>query len=205
MSRSVSDAVLGALADARALGFLGPGPLEQHITSAQRFADALDAGSAQGPALDLGSGGGVPGMILAVWFSEWPWVLLDAQRRRTSFLAATVARCQFADRVTVLRGRAEDVGHAPAHREQYGTVTARSFGPPASTAEAAAAFLQVGGVVVIAEPPDGGQRWHEAGLARVALRCSAGSHPGVVVLEKYAELAVEFPRELAVQRRSPLF
>ena len=49
---------------ARALGALGPGPVEDHITHAQRFVDAL--ADQTGRVLDLGSGGGIPGLVIAV-------------------------------------------------------------------------------------------------------------------------------------------
>jgi len=193
-----------ALAEARALGFLGPGPLDEHLASAARFADALVAARTEGPALDLGSGGGVPGLPLAEWFPAWEWVLFDAQRRRTSFLAAATAAASLAPRVRAVRGRAEEVGHDPAHREVYGVVTVRSFGPPAATAEAATGLVRVGGHVVIAEPPDGVDRWDRDGLARLSLRV-ARRGGGVVTLEKVAPAGEDVPRPVRSQRKAPLF
>ena len=206
MARPVAEAVLGALAEARALGFLGPGPLETHIASAEQFADAiLDAGG-EGPGLDLGSGGGVPGLLLATWFADWSWVLFDAHRRRTSFLASTVGRLGWAPRVAVVRDRAEAAGHTTRHRERYGVVTARSFGPPALTAEAASAFVAIGGVVVVAEPPDGRpDRWDPDGLGALGLEVVPSADRAVCVLRKARTLADTFPRDVKRQRAHPVF
>ena len=205
MTRPVSDDVMRALADARALGFLGPGELKAHVASAERFAEGIEAVDAVGPALDLGSGGGVPGLVLASWFETWSWVLLDAQRRRTSFLAAAVARVGLAARVEVVRGRAEEVGHRADRREHHGLVTARSFGPPAATAEAAAPFVRVGGVVVVAEPPGEPARWPADGLATVGLAVERASAAGVRVLRKTDPTPASYPRSAKRQQASPLF
>lgn len=205
MARPLSEQTLGALAEARALGFLGPGPLEQHVASAERFAVAIEEVGAAGPALDLGSGGGVPGLVLAEWFGDWTWVLLDAHRRRTSFLVSVVTRLGLSARVSVVRERAEVAGHSPDHRERYGVVTARSFGPPAATAEAASPFVSVEGVVVVAEPPGDADRWSADGLSVVGLHLEAPRTEGVSVLRKVAPLASTFPREVKLQRRRPVF
>lgn len=205
MARPVSDEVLGALAEARALGFLGPGPLEPHVVSAERFATALEDAGATGPALDLGSGGGVPGLVLAEWFPDWEWVLFDAHRRRTSFLVSTVARLGLTDRVSVVRERAEVAGRSLDHRERYGVVTARSFGPPAATAEAGAALVIVGGVIVVAEPPDSAGRWSASGLASLGLVLEPSTAQAVCVLRKRQLLAEGYPRPVKTQRSAPVF
>ncbi|HEX4979215.1 MAG TPA: RsmG family class I SAM-dependent methyltransferase [Acidimicrobiales bacterium] len=200
---AISKQLEGALATARALGFLGPGPIAQHLVSARRFADAFRAHRVVGATLDLGSGGGVPGLILAEWLPETRWVLLDANRRRTSFLADAVATCGLATRVAVVRGRAEEVAHLTSHREVYAAVTARGFGSPAATAEIAAGFVAEGGVALIsdtfAERP-----WPAARLALLAFRPTE-STPGLRVLRKTGPVPADFPRTAVRQRRDPLF
>lgn len=103
--------------------------------------------------LDLGSGGGLPGLVLA---ALWPWatvVLLDAQHRRTVFLCEAVRRLGLHTRVQVVNGRAEVLGRDETLRASFDSVVARAFGRPAVTAECAAPFLRVGGVLVVSEPP----------------------------------------------------
>jgi 16S rRNA (guanine527-N7)-methyltransferase len=160
--------LLGALADARALGFLGPGPVERHLEHALAFAAAI--AGAKGRGLDLGSGGGVPGLVLAARLPDWTWTLLDAARRRTSFLVAKVAALDLAGRVHVVRGRADVLAEDPSHREAYDLVTARSFGTPAVTSEAARPFLRQGGRLVVSEPPGAPDRWDDAALHALGLR-----------------------------------
>jgi 16S rRNA (guanine527-N7)-methyltransferase len=137
---------------AQQLGFLGPGPVSDHIRHAVGFAAGLDTPPRR--LLDLGSGGGVPGLVLAsvVW-SESTAVLLDAGLRRCVFLEETVEELGLHQRVSVRRDRAEAAGRDPELRGTFDVVVARSFGPPAVAAECAAPFLREGGLLVVSEPP----------------------------------------------------
>jgi len=160
--------------------------------------------------VDLGSGGGVPGLVLAV--ERWPTTrltLLDASQRRCTYLELCVADLDLGDRVEVLWARAEEAGRDPARRGVADAVVARSFGPPAATAECAAPLLRVGGALVVSEPPDGpGDRWDDAGLARLGL-----VRETTVVVEgasftrlRQAEPCSEtYPRRPGVPARRPLF
>lgn len=161
--------LLEVLRRSQELGFLGPGPVEPHIDHARAFLRALvPIGPSR--ALDLGSGGGLPGLVLALETPAVEWVLLDASERRTAFLDRAVADLGLGDRVTVVRDRAEAAGHGPL-RAAFDVVVSRSFGPPAMTAECGGAFLRQGGSLLVSEPPvpDADERWPAAGLARLGL------------------------------------
>lgn len=136
------------LNEAREFGFLGPGPVETHIQHAEGFVTLARRHS---PAtndavriLDLGSGGGLPGLVLAVMWPTCSMVLLDAAVRRTAFLRQAVTRCALDDRVTVITERAEVAGRDSELRGHFDGVVVRSFGPPAVVAECAAPFLKLG-------------------------------------------------------------
>lgn len=191
-----------ALAEARALGFLGPGPLDSHVTSASAFAQAL--GPVRGRALDLGSGGGVPGLLLAAHYADVFWTLLDVHRRRTSFLARTVAAFGWTERVTVVRAAAETAAHDPAHRRRYAAVTVRSFGPPAVTAEVAVGFLAPGGRLAVAEPPEPNEaRWPPDPLEALGLRRMPSASASIAMLQALDELEQNVPRSWRSIERRP--
>ena len=200
----MDDRLLGALAEARALGFLGPGPIEAHVTSAAAFAEALGPLPAGTRALDLGSGGGVPGLLLAAEDGDVSWTLVDQQRRRTSFLARAVAGLGWADRVAVIRAAAEELAHDPAHRGSYDVVTARSFGPPAVTAEIAAGYLANGGRLVVAEPPEwDAARWPMDPLRSLGLERRSGDGAPVAVLARVGPVDDSIPRSWRELQRRP--
>jgi 16S rRNA (guanine527-N7)-methyltransferase len=147
--------------------------------------------------------------VLAVRWPATRVVLLDARAARTSFLTEAVAELGIGGRVEVRTGRAEELGRDPALRTSFDAVVARSFGPPAVTAECGAPFLRVGGLLVVAEPPGGDPaRWPAVGLAGLGL-VDAGL---VTVGEATARrLRVEsacgdgFPRANGVPAGRPLF
>ena len=199
----MDEGVFGALAEARALGFLGPGPLDAHVTSAEAFAQVLGVEFA-GRALDLGSGGGVPGLLLAARYPTSTWVLLDQHRRRTSFLARVVAALGWVDRVKVVRAAAEAAAHDSASRGRFDAVTARSFAPPALTAEVGAGFLRPGGMLIVAEPPDEQpERWPLAGLQELGLRREPAATSSVAVLRAIGEPNENVPRAWRTMERRP--
>ena len=221
--------LLARLSDARDLGFLGNAPVQEHVAHAQGFADAWDAVATHGgspdpePAhwLDLGSGGGLPGLVLVARWPHARGTLLDASERRTAFLQASVEACGWADRVRVVRDRAEVAGTDPQLRGHYDLVVARSFGIPAVTAECAAPFLGVGGFLIVSEPPGEGDpwpgespelrgddpRWPADGLAVL------GQQPwrawretyGYQVIRQVSACPTRFPRRSGVAAKRPLF
>ena len=112
--------------------------------------------------LDLGSGGGLPGLVLAQHWPDTPAVLLDASERRTAFLSEAVLELGWADRVHVVRARAEEAGSVHSgFRAGFDVVWARSFGSPPVTAECAAPFLKPGRPPggIGAPPADGSLRY----------------------------------------------
>jgi 16S rRNA (guanine527-N7)-methyltransferase len=172
---------------------------------------ALDLGvatsTAPGTAVDLGSGGGLPGLPLALAWPDTTWFLLDGGTNRAAFLREAVIQLGLSDRVEVVAQRAEETGRGIL-RGTVDCVVARSFGPPAVTAECAAPLLRVGGVLVVAEPPGGDlARWDEEGLALLGMRTGpAVSHPTAFqVIVQETVCPERFPRRTGVPSKRPLF
>lgn len=205
---SGSDGLWAVLERSRRLGFLGPGSLQVQVEHAEGFASGLD----QAPPrwLDLGSGGGVPGLVLAGVWAGSEAVLLDASEGRCSFLAEAVRSLGWGDRLSVVRGRAEDVGRRGDMRAAFGAVVARGFGPPAVTAECGSPFLALGGVLVVSEPPDDslpGERWPADGIARLGLAPARSWRErfGYQSFVLASPCPDAFPRRVGVPSKRPLF
>lgn len=212
-------AVRAELERSRALGFLGPGEVDDHIVHGVDFARVIAHGDGAGAGhdvpeshvvrvLDLGAGGGIPGLVLLACLPDIELTMLDAHRRRTSFLEAAVTRLDGADRARVVHARAEEAGRDPQLRHSMDVVVARSFGPPAATAECAAPFLVPGGRLIVSEPPlEHLDRWPIEGLELLGLRRAAAPSLAhrfavLVVVEPVAD---RFPRRVGVPARKPLF
>ncbi len=202
-------ALLEVLEEARDLGFLGPGPVARQYEHAADLARAI--GGFEGRMLDLGSGGGLPGLVL---FDRWPQavgILLDAQRRRCEFLSRAVSTLGLDARVSVECGRAEVLARDEALRSRFDLVVARSFGPPSATAECSVGFLRPRGVLVVTEPPSSGDtadRWDDVGLARLGFGPPAlvrEEETGAVRLELAGPVDDAWPRRDGVPTKRPLW
>lgn len=201
------------LARARELGLLGDGPLSVHLDNAALFSEALPTPpSGRLRLLDLGSGGGVPGLVLAARRADLSVTLLDSQRRRCEFLRWGVEALDLGQRATVAEGRAEDLARETRLRGRFDVVTARSFGPPAATAECSAAFLAgTRSCLVVSEPPGpmDASRWPTDGLAGLGLvrgrRIEASGVGSVQVLEVLHPVDGSVPRRSGLPAKRPLF
>lgn len=208
----MSATLIAVLERSAACGFLGPSSVEAQVEHARGFAAAAPRVPAAGAlGCDLGSGGGIPGLVLAV--EVWPtsrWILLEGMAKRCELLEQAVIDLGVGDRVTIVHGRVERVGRPDGQlRARCTLVTARSFGPPRVTAEAAAPLLEVGGTLLVSEPPDSqGERWPQEGLAAVGLVPTGvvrTEQAGYMVLRQEQPCPPVYPRSWKRQSRQPLF
>src|SRR5437764_2490094 len=207
----------GVLSEGQRRGFIGPGEVSTHIEHALGFRRALSAWAGRSGfrlegarVLDLGSGGGLPGLVLAIARPDLEVVLLDANLRRTSFVGEAVATLELTRRVTVVRARAERRGRDPACRGSFDLVVARGFGRPAVTAECGAPFLRTGGLLVVSEPPEEAEpasRWPAPPLAELGLRpvqLHREDFSYQVLLQEHP-CRESYPRRSGVPAKRPLF
>jgi 16S rRNA (guanine527-N7)-methyltransferase len=188
--------LLDVLVRAQSLRFLGSGDPAEHLSHALGFRDAVVAylGTEPDGFCDLGTGGGVPGLVLAALWPKSRGALVESAARRCAALEGWSRDLGSEDRVEVLHGRAEHWAHVEGYREAFQVVTARSFARPAITAEMAAGLVRVGGVLVVSDPPDApSERWPADALANL------GFGPAQPVIER----AVHFSCISKVRRADP--
>jgi 16S rRNA (guanine527-N7)-methyltransferase len=194
------------LGRAKARGFLGPGPVSAHIEHSTAFTSVLPVAPRR--AVDLGSGGGVPGLVLAVLWPRSRWTLIEARARRAAFLREALGGLELSDRVEVLGQRAEETGRDSRHRGEADLVVARSFGPPAVTAECAAPLLCTDGYLIVAEPPGGApDRWPAGPLALLGLIPDANRSAPVALqrLRQTHPCPARYPRRAGIPAKRPLY
>lgn len=164
MNGSSAPALVTALEESQRLGFLGARPIAEVIGHARGFVRALGDHDSLSTVLDLGAGGGVPGLVIAHDRPDLHVTLLDRRAKRTDFLERVIRRLDWGDRVTVI---CQDVmTFSPDDR--FDAVVARGFGPPEFTLSAASRLVRAGQPMVISEPPDA-DRWDTALLDRLGL------------------------------------
>jgi len=102
----------------------------------------------ESPLLDVGSGGGLPGIPLKIAKPELNITLLDANRKKTLFLRNVVEKLQLKD-VGVVWGRFEDFSSLSENSRRFGTVTARGVGQLDQLIKSSARLLKPGGELII--------------------------------------------------------
>jgi 16S rRNA (guanine527-N7)-methyltransferase len=239
------------LFEARDRGFLGAQAINRQLEHARGFADVClallgtggratdvdpDGRATPRPErriLDLGAGGGLPGLVLAS--TAWPFAtrtyLLDGSVRRAEWLQYAVTELGLKTTTEVISERAEVAGRSVIWRHQQLVVVARSFGRPAVTAECAAPLLSVGGFLVVSEPPPPSQlpadagpsfgartmsersneltaRWPPAGVAELGFAAATEWRARgyrFAVLRTEGLCAERYPRRNGIPAKRPLF
>jgi 16S rRNA (guanine527-N7)-methyltransferase len=136
------------LADIQRRGGIGSQPIEDALAHSRRFLAVCPAGAQV--AADLGSGGGLPALVIAVGRPELEMHLVERRATRADLLRRAVTALDLASRVHV---HAEDVTAFARRGVGPDLVTARSFGPRSRTLAAAADVLGSRGWILISDPP----------------------------------------------------
>jgi 16S rRNA (guanine527-N7)-methyltransferase len=108
-----------------------------------------------GAALDVGSGGGFPGMVLALALPRWQWTLLEARTRRAEFLERVKESLHLGNVRVVARRAEEWIRQNPELREGFDLVTMRAVAPLASSLELGMPYVRVTGRLCIVQGPNG--------------------------------------------------
>lgn len=156
--------------------------------------------------IDIGSGGGLPAIPLAAAMPDVRFTLLEANTRKTAFLEHVAGTLGLAN-VTVAPGRAEELGHQAALREQFDRAISRAAARPEVLLELALPFVRTGGDLVaqvsslnpLALEP--AARLLGGGTPR--LEHPAGGH-ALMVVPKLAPTPSRFPRRIGLPGRKPL-
>ena len=182
------------------------------LSAAVPMLDRLSAGEAP-RLIDVGSGGGMPGLPLKIAFPTLHVSLVESVNKKADFLRETVAELGLTD-VEVLADRAEKLGRSPVLRDAFDWTTARALGPLPVVVELCAPFLAGGGLLVALRSGDLDAELVRSAPAFKALHVwertpiyldlpGLPGH-GLVVGEKYAPTPEAYPRRPGMPRKRPL-
>jgi 16S rRNA (guanine527-N7)-methyltransferase len=163
--------------------------------------------------VDIGSGGGYPGLPVAAALPAELALLVESIGKKAAFLDAAVEATGLDARVQVAPRRAEDLAAEAAHRERWPAVLARAVGPLAELAELAFPLLERGGHLIAWKGDlDGDElaagRRAVAGLGGGNLAVVPAATPGqphhrLVIITKRGATGGAFPRAPAARKRRP--
>ncbi|MBI2955648.1 MAG: 16S rRNA (guanine(527)-N(7))-methyltransferase RsmG [Chloroflexi bacterium] len=164
--------------------------------------------------IDIGAGGGFPGLPLKIVCPEITLTLLDSVAKKTKFLDHLVNKLGLAG-VHVVTGRAEEVARDPQHRERYDVVVSRAVAELAVLAELCLPFARVGGRMIA---PKKGALEREIEMGEGAVERLGGRMgkaiavelPGfldirhLIVVDKVSPTPAVYPRRPGIPSKRPL-
>lgn len=150
---------------------------ERHIAECAALVPLLGADAGQAW-VDVGTGGGLPGLVLAVLQPDVAWTLIDATRKKTDVVRAIADELALAN-VEVVTGRAEALAHEARYRERFDGAVSRAVAPLPTLVELCRGFVQPGGVVAAVKGPRWAEEVAAAGEALATLGLDV-IHTGVV-------------------------
>jgi 16S rRNA (guanine527-N7)-methyltransferase len=164
--------------------------------------------------IDVGTGAGFPGLPLKILYPAMRLTLVESVGKKAMF-CEHIVRLLGLEHVEVIKGRAEDVGCMPEHRERYQWAVARAVADMRVLAEYLLPMLRIGGTALALKGENGPA---EAQSAERAMHLLGGrlqqlipvSLPGIVeerylvVVQKIAATPPKYPRKAGAPMKHPL-
>jgi 16S rRNA (guanine527-N7)-methyltransferase len=163
---------------------------------------------------DIGSGGGLPGVVLAIARPDLEVALIEATGKKCTFLCEVAADLEL-ENIRVIPARAEDMGHEAAYREAYDVVTARGVGRLPQLVEYALPLVTLGGRLLAMKGIRGEVELEESengisilgGKTTRFERAMPGvedSYAVIIEITKVEETPEEYPRVYGIIKRKTL-
>lgn len=189
----------------RSLRLLAPAP-GGHLSTAQWMNERK--------VIDVGTGAGIPGLVLKIICPGMTLTLLDSNRKKTSFLRESVSSLGLDD-VEVITGRAEELANQNQYREKYEVVLSRGVARLSELAELTLPFAVQGGTIIAPKGPNADEEIQEAlfavnklgGMPPIAQKISKpGTAPGdtIVYILKVRSTPQGYPRRTGLPHQRPL-
>lgn len=167
-----------------------------------------------GKIMDLGSGGGIPGIVLAIALPDLDFSLLDATGKKVQFQRDVIESLDLQN-VRAVQGRAEELGHDLDWRNNFDVVTARAVTSLSALMELGLPFVSMKGWLVL---PKGVEIDEELGIARKAAGklggtivsqdvlpdAGSGVDTRLILVRKDQATQSAYPRRVGLPARSPL-
>ena len=164
--------------------------------------------------IDVGTGGGFPGIPLAVYAPDKHFTLLDSLNKRLRIIDELAGELEI-NNITLVHGRAEDIAKKPEHREKYDLCVSRAVSNLATLSEYCLPFIRVGGYLLAYKGPGAEE---EAKDAEKALKILGGSIIGIrqtsmeeygldhriLVIKKVRNTPKVYPRKAGTPLKEPL-
>ena len=156
---------------------------------------------------DVGTGAGVPGLLLALQLPKCEVTLIDANERRLDHVRRARRALDLEERTHVVHARAEDLPTVAAHREGFDAAVARLLAEPAEAAELLCPLIRDGGVLVVSTAARWRPVWRQLPVAELPLGAAdiRGDEDLFVAIPRVGTVPDHLPRRAKARARRPFF
>ncbi len=173
-----------------------------------------DISSGEYMVIDVGTGGGFPGIPLKIAFPNLHITLFDSLQKRILFLQDVISQLGLSD-IDAIHGRAEDFGRDESYREKYDLCVSRAVANLSTLSEYCLPFVKSGGTFISYKTDSVDE---ELSAATEAIRVLGGGNPRIEKYELYSTDAIrslliidkvkptpkKYPRKAPLPKKSPL-
>lgn len=166
--------------------------------------------------IDVGTGGGFPGIPLKIYRPDLNVILLDSLNKRINFLDEVIEKLKL-ENVQAIHGRAEDVARDKKYRESFDVATSRAVANMSTLSEYLLPFVKVGGIAIAMKGPDVedelkdskkaikilGGKLLEKNIIKFYLPKTEISRT-IIIIEKPANTDNKYPRKAGTPKKQPL-
>lgn len=185
--------------------------IEKHIIDS---AIAVKYIKNEGKLIDIGSGAGMPGIIIKILNDDMDILLLDSLNKRVNYLNETIKELGL-NKVEAIHARAEELSHDKDYRESFDYVTARAVAKLNVLTEYTTPFIKSGGKFIALKGSRGNEELEESKNAIGSLSCKlldthkinlpySNAERDIIVIEKIKPILDRYPRKHAKIKKSPL-
>jgi 16S rRNA (guanine527-N7)-methyltransferase len=186
----------------------------RHIIDSLTVLPGMEHLTEGGTVIDVGSGGGLPGIPVAIARPDLSVTLLEATGKKAEFLRRCVAELPLPN-ARVISGRAEHVAHDNTYRQQFDVALSRAIGPMREMLEYTLPFVKLGGVLLAMKGPKAEQELADSadaldtlggGELQVYEAYPEGFDQNTVIVSVAKERPTPktFPRHPGIPRQTPL-
>jgi 16S rRNA (guanine527-N7)-methyltransferase len=160
--------------------------------------------------IDIGTGAGLPGIVLAIFCESLKVSLLETRAKKVAFLEEAKEKLSLSN-ISVLAGRAEDYGRKEGFRENYDYGVVRALGSLSLCLELGLSFIKIGGKLILMK----GRQVEKTSavsildgeiteIKEISLPFIEGDKRHLVVVRKIAKMSQKYPRRAGIPKKRPI-